>query len=231
MKSIAAAIGLLLTLSLGSASGAEVPITDPVRDFLGSFDVKGNKTVVSARPDLNGDGTPDVLITVNDFSNGRQGNIWICYESTADGSFRRIDELAEGVPIEFHQKAVSFRPRRDGKGVELVRYSPGGAGEGFLTAIRLGGGTAAETVIDDFRPREDQSRYTALFESPKTQLVFQSEDSNLLLARYFPFGRWFLSMTPMKWAIAVLGGLTGLVIILALIRVVLGMRRGPSVPR
>jgi hypothetical protein len=231
MKPITAALGFLLTLTLGSAPGAEIPITDPVRDFLGNFDVKGNKTVITARPDLNGDGTPDVLITVSNFSNGRQGNIWVCYESTPGGTFRRIDELAEGVPIEFHQKAVSFRPRRDGKGVELVRYSPGGAGEGILTALKLGGGTAAETEIGDFRPREDPGRYSALFESPKTQLVFQYEDSNVLLARSFPFGRWFLHMTPMKWVIALLGGLTGLVIVLALIRGFLGMRRGPSVPR
>jgi hypothetical protein len=202
-----------------------------MRDFLASFDVKNHRRVIHSTPDLNGDGTPDVLITCSDFANGRQGNIWVYYESAENGSFRRLDELSEGVPIEFHQKAVSFRPRRGGKGVELVRYSPGGAGEGLLTVFRLGNGAATETKLDELQPREDPDRFSGLFENPKTQLGFVVEDSNALLARHFPLGRWWLHMTPMKWAIAIIGGLAALVILLGLFRIVLGMRGGPSVPR
>jgi hypothetical protein len=214
-----------------NAAETVAPITDPVRDFLASFEVKHNRTVVHSSPDLNGDGIPDVLITCSDFANGRQGNIWVYYESTGPGTFRRIDELSEGVPIEFHQKAVSFRPRRDGKGVELVRYSPGGAGEGTLTVFRLGNGGGTEAKLDELRPRDDPGRYSSLFETPKTQLAFAEEESNVLLARYYPMGRWFLHMTPMKWAIAIIGGLALLVVLLSIVRVFMGLRRGPAVPR
>jgi len=220
----------LILLLAGSLPAAE-PITDPLRDYLENFDVRRGESVITADPDLNGDGIADLLITRNTLSNGRQGNLWVCYESMGAGSFRRIDELAEGNPIEFHQKAVSFRPRRDGKGLELIRYSPGGAGEGMLSSLKLSGGGATETILEDLRPSGEPDRYTSLFENPKSQLAFHWEKSDVLLARYFPLGRWFLHMTPLKWAIAVLGALATLVLVLALVRVFLGGRAAPAVPR
>ncbi len=220
-----------LALALAPSLWAE-PITDPVRDYLENFDVRRGEAVITATPDLNGDGVPDLLITRNTLSNGRQGNLWVCYESTGPSEFRRIDELPDGNPIEFHQKAVSLRPKRGGKGFELVRYSPGGAGEGMLGAIRTTADGATESSLGDFRPSSDPDRYSALFENAKVQLSFQSEKSDVLLSRYFPFGRWFRHMTPLKWAIAVIGGLAGLVVILAVFRVILAARGGASaVPR
>lgn len=211
---------------LASALPAQAQsIPDPVKDYLGTFAVHRGESVITATPDLNGDGTPDLLITRNTLANGRQGNLWVCYESLAGGGFRRIDELPDGNPIEFHQKAVSLRPRRDGKGMELVRYSPGGGGEGMLSVFRLtSDGGATEASLGEFNPGIDTDRYASLFENPATQLVFVWEKSDVLLRRHFPLGRWFLHMTPLKWAITALGALAALVVLLALLRVILAAR-------
>jgi hypothetical protein len=101
-----------------------------------------------------------------------------------------------------------------------------------LGAIRTTADGATESSLGDLRPSSDPDRYSSLFENPKVQLAFQSERSDVLLSRYFPFGRWFLHMTPLKWAIAVIGGLAALVVILAIVRLILAARVGAStVPR
>lgn len=222
---------LLLAATLTARISA-APITDPVHDYLESFEVRRGETVITAHPDLNGDGTPDLLITRNTLRNGRQGNLWVCYESIGPGQFRRIDQLPDGNPIEFHQKAVSLRPRRDGAGLALIRYSPGGGGEGLLSEIRLNPDGLVESDARAFRPGASAGQYEALFENPKSQLVFQEEASDLLLSRHFPLGRWFFHMTPLKWAIALVGALAGLVLVLALVRLLQATReRRSTVPR
>jgi len=221
---------VLLATAAAQSAPAPGPVIDPVRDYLATFDVRRGEEIITSSADVNGDGTPDVFVTRNTLYNGRQGNIWVVYESIP-GGFRRIDELSEGLPIEFHRMAVSFRPRRDGKGVELLRYSPGGAGEGVLATLSIGGGTAREQMIEEgFRPGSDEARYGAMFENEATRPVFVSEPSDVLLRRYFPMGRWFLHMTPLKWAIAAVVGLAALVLVLAVLRILLPVGR-TQVPR
>ncbi len=216
-------------ISAAVAEEAAPPVLDPVQNYLAEFHVRRGEEVIISRIDLNGDGTEDVFISRNTLSNGRQGNIWVYYESLPGGGYARIDELAEGAPIEFHQKAVSFRPRRDGKGLELVRYSPGGAGEGLLAAIRLGGGSSSERILEEFRPGADMARYDGLFANEATRLRFVAEPSDALLRRYFPFGRWFLHMTPLKWSIVAVVVLGLLVVVLVLRRILLAPRSGAEV--
>jgi hypothetical protein len=212
---------LLALASVAVARAQSTPVPDPVRDYLANFDVRRGEEIITATADINGDGTPDMFVTRNTLSNGRQGNLWVVYESVP-GGFRRIDEQSDGAPIEFHRKAVSFRPRKDGKGLELVRYSPGGAGEGVLAALVIGEGTARETVTEEgFRPGSEEARYASLFEDESTRPVFVAEASDVLLRKHFPMGRWFLHMTPLKWAIASVAGLAGLVVLLAVLRILL----------
>ncbi len=206
---------------------AQTETADPVRDYVLDFETHSDEQIITSTIDLNGDGTDEVLISRNTLSNGRQGNIWTLYESAPGGIFVRRDALVDGGPIEFHRAAVSHRPRANGQGRELLRYSPGSGREGWLTTFALGENGVTETALRELTPFEDGGLYESLFENPDTRLVFELQDAGPLRKKYLPFGGWFRSMTLAKWAILGLGALILLVLLLNLLQT---FRRQPHTP-
>lgn len=178
-----------------------MPVGDPLRDYLNQFETQPGEQLISSQVDLNGDGKDEVFLSRSSLSNGRQGNIWVLYESLPDGTWKRHDGLGGdgGGVIEFHLKAVSVQP--DGKGGKmLVRYSPGSATSGRLTTFQLRKGAVLETTRQgEINPRDgDAALYDQYFAKPESQLTFQLRDMTELRAKYLPFNGWFREITAGK---------------------------------
>lgn len=174
------------------------PVRDPIRDYLNEFETHPGEQLLSTQVDLNGDGIDDVFLSRSTLRNGRQGNIWVLYESLPGGLWKRYDTLSgeDGGVIEFHTKAVSVQS--DGKGGKmLIRYSPGSANSGRLTTFQLRKGAVSETI----RPGEflpvagDAALYEQYFGNPASQLKFETRSMTELRAKYLPFNGWFHHMT------------------------------------
>ncbi len=203
---------------------AEEPIRNPIRDFLLHFDAIDPKDVIRSEPDLNNDGVPEILLTYNNTVNGRQGNIWVVYRSLPSGGYQRIDELASGAPIEFHQKAAAIK--KTSAGADIMRYSPGGAGRGVISSFQLSPTGMGETVIREISPQgSDSATFETLFNDPANQLVFVAEDAKKLRQKHVPIREWLRGMTVFKWCLYIVGFLIALFFLLFLLRASIGMLR------
>lgn len=188
---------------LAASARAQEPaaIHDPVRDYLHDFETSSEEDLVSSQVDLNGDGVDEMFLSRSSLSNGRQGFIWVLYESLPGGLWKRHDTLGgdDGGAIEFHPKAVAVQP--DGKGGrQLIRYSPGGASTGRLTTFQLRNGGIIESVrAGEIQPEDNHAAlYEQYFANPKTSLTFQSRKMAELRSKYLPFGGWFHELTAGK---------------------------------
>lgn len=176
-------------------------VRDPIRDYLNDFETRPGEQLIVSQTDLNGDGTDEVFLSRTSLYNGRQGNIWVVYESLPDGSWKRHESLSgeEGGVIEFHPNAVSVQP--DGKGgKKLVRYSPGSSRSGRITTFQLRNGGVSESVQEgEILPGDKhEGLYAKTFENPQTKLAFQWQNMDELRDRYLPFNGWFHEITAGK---------------------------------
>lgn len=189
-------------LLAAAAWGQEAaPVRDPLRDYLNDFETSPDEELISSQVDLNGDAVDDLFLSRSSLANGRQGFIWVFYESLPAGQWRRHDTLDgnDGGVIEFHPKAVSVQA--DGKGGKmLIRYSPGGASTGRLTTFQLRNGGVVESVrAGEIQPEDTHAPlYEQYFGNPKTSLMFQSRNMAELRSKYLPFGGWFHEITAGK---------------------------------
>lgn len=189
--------GAALFLAILSAE-ERVPIRDPVRDYLNDFETQPDEQLISTQVDLNGDGVEEIFLSRTSLYNGRQGNIWVLYESLPGGLWKRHETLGgeDGGVIEFHPKAVSVQA--DGKGGKmLIRYSPGSASSGRLTTLQLrNGGVSESERKGEIAPLAgDAALYDQYFSNPESQLTFALRNMAELRAKYLPFNRWFHEIT------------------------------------
>ncbi|MEM7015693.1 MAG: hypothetical protein AAF585_29890, partial [Verrucomicrobiota bacterium] len=153
-------------------------VQDPEADFLRHYDASQTEDLIRTERDLNGDGAPEILLTLTSMHNGVQGNIWILYRSRAAGGFDRIESTSNGGIIEFHRQAASAQERQDREGSDIVRYSAGGGGSGHITSYAMTADGIEETVIQKINPRAveaDAEIYDTLFNNPATRLQYEIE--------------------------------------------------------
>lgn len=173
------------------------PIRDPIRDYLNHFETQPGEQLISTEVDLNRDNIPEIFLSRTSLYNGRQGNVWVLYESLPEGLWRRHETLndSHGGVIEFHPKAVSAQPDGNG-GKLLIRYSPGSARSGQLTTFQLRKGGVSESIRQEIQPTEgDAGLFERYFNTPQTQLSFQLRSMDELRAQYLPFNGWFHEIT------------------------------------
>jgi len=230
--------GLLLAgaLLVPALSAQEVRTTrDPIRDYLNHFETQPGEQLITSQVDLNADGIDEVFLSRTSLYNGRQGNIWVLYESLPDGSWQRHDELSSetGGAIVFHRKAVSVQPDGNGR-KKLVRYSPGSSRSGYLTSFRLGSDGVAERTEAGGREiypgAGDAALFERYFEDGGSGLEFHLQSMANLHAEYLPFNGWFHQITAGKLVFLLLCVLVPLWLLRQLFRLFFrgGKRRSAS---
>ncbi len=208
---------LLLTLFLAAAAVAK-PVSNPRKDFLRTFASQDHEDVIWTEVELNGDGKPEVLVSLTTMYNGRMGNIWVLYESLPDGKYTRWDELEDGGVLEFHQKASATRKLRDGRH-EIVCYMPNNGSTGLLGYYQLGAGGVTQRLSDEIVPLgADAGTFNAYFGDSEAVLKFAYENAGLLKDRYFPLRRLNEKLSTVQKGLLLLGVLVGLLIVLGVLR-------------
>lgn len=215
------AAGIILAGLLFPCLALAVPVAEPERDFMKDFASDRKEDVIISELDLNGDGVKDYLFSLSQsMRDGRQGNIWVIYQSAA-GTWNRFDELTGGGVIVFHQKAASIQ--RSGKTVSIYRYSPTSSDRGMVLSYTVGASGVQEKVLhEDYAPLGAQaSDFTRLFETKATQLPVRTENAGVLTDRYFPLRKWLEKMNLIRWSLLAVGVL-GVVFVLAAVAKVTG---------
>jgi len=210
-------IGILLTILLAGVSWAG--IADPRKDFLDIFASADEEDVITTEADLNGDGVPEVLVSLTTMHNGRMGNIWVLYKSVPEGGYERVESLADGAPLEFHRKAASIQPRADGTN-EIVCYMASSASSGLVGSYQLGPEGLTQSLSGEIAPLgNDAPTYDRLFKDETTQLSYVYENAGKLKNRYFPFRRLTEKLSLVQWGVVIVG-------LLMLVMILIGVLRG-----
>jgi len=219
------AAGIILGLVFLPWLANAVPVTEPERDFLKDFASDRKEDVIISEVDLNGDGVKDYLFSLSQsMRDGRQGNIWVIYQSAA-GTWNRFDELSKGGVIVFHQKAASIQ--RSGKTVSIYRYSPTSSDRGMVMSYTVGASGVDEKVIhEDYAPLGAQAAdFTRLFETKASQLPMRTENAGVLRDRYFPLQKWLEQMNLIRWSLLAIGILLVIFVLAGLGKIAGGMFR------
>jgi len=170
-------VGIMLCLM--SSVAAESIVENAREDFLNEWKPSDDSKLLSLEVDLNNDGEKELLLSLPNLTNGKQGNLWTLYIPIGRSlgnefkkQYRKVEATAAGLPIEFHLEAAT---RRAAEG-DLLTYAPGGAGRGQLMTYQLRGQALSDTILREIAPQaEDREEFLDLFHSEKKDLPVEKK--------------------------------------------------------